>query len=139
MKKILKVFLVAVMAASLLTGIIPAPAMAAGGCDRTILGAPAWYNGLPMGENCTPKLEGEDMTAIITIIVKNVIMDMLTIAAYVCVGVIIYSGYILVTSAGDASKVAKGKRSITAAIVGLIISILGYAIINFVIGAIFNK
>lgn len=138
MKKIAKFLFSVVMAACLLTGVAAMPAMAEG-CDKWILGAPAWYNGLPMDGNCAPQLEGVDVTEMITKIVTNVIEDMLAIAAYVCVGMIIYSGYLLVLSEGDASKVAKGKKSITGAIVGLIISILGYAIVNFIVGVLFNS
>lgn len=104
----------------------------AAGCDRTILGAPMWYNGLPMDSNCAIKMDGMDMTQFVSIIVSNIIQIMLVLSAWICTGMIIYAGYQLVTSGGDAARVAKGKKTIVGAIIGLIISILGAAIVNFI-------
>lgn len=96
-----------------------------------------WYNNLQFGDNCSLQLESMEMSQIITIITTNVISILLALSAWVCVGMIIYAGYTLITSAGDAAKVAKGKKTVTGAVIGLIISLLGYAIVNFVIEKIF--
>ena len=47
---------------------------------------------------------------------------------------IIVSGVQMSASAGDAGAVAKAKRTMTYSIVGLLVVILGYAIVSFVIG-----
>ncbi len=62
-------------------------------------------------------------------VVVNVIISVMGIAA---VGVIMYGGFLLMTSTGDAAKVAKGRRVIIYAIVGLVVAILAYVIVNFV-------
>jgi hypothetical protein len=46
---------------------------------------------------------------------------------------IIYGGIQYVISVGDSGKVAKAKNTIIYAVVGLIVAILSYAIVNFVI------
>lgn len=48
---------------------------------------------------------------------------------------LIYGGLRYVISGGDAKKVTDAKNTIMYAIIGLVIAILSYAIVNFVIGA----
>ena len=51
---------------------------------------------------------------------------------------IIIGGIHYATSQGDAAKVKKGKDTILYGIIGLVIAILAYAIVNFVLEAL-NK
>ena len=44
-----------------------------------------------------------------------------TIVGYVALGFIIYGGYLYMVSSGDAGKIASGKKTITRAIIGLLI------------------
>jgi hypothetical protein len=48
---------------------------------------------------------------------------------------IIYGGIRYTTSAGDSSHVKAAKDTILYAVVGLVVAILAYAIVNFVVGA----
>lgn len=57
-------------------------------------------------------------------------------AGVIAVILIIYAGFMYVTSAGDAGKVTKAKNIIAASIIGIIIIILAYAITAFVAGRI---
>ena len=52
--------------------------------------------------------------------------------------VIIYGGFMYTTSAGDASKIKKAKDTIMYGVVGLVIALLAYAIVNFVVSSIFK-
>ena len=52
---------------------------------------------------------------------------------------IIIGGINYMTSAGDASKVEKGKKTILYALIGLVICALAFAIVNWVIIGIINK
>ncbi|MDO5480855.1 MAG: hypothetical protein Q4F60_00695 [Candidatus Saccharibacteria bacterium] len=54
----------------------------------------------------------------------------------VSVIVLIYGGFRYIISSGDAKKVTDAKNTILYAIVGLIIALLSYAIINFVVYAV---
>lgn len=62
----------------------------------------------------------------------KVINFLLFFVGVVSVIMIIYGGIQYTTSAGDSGKVTSAKNTILYAIVGLIVSILAYAIVNFV-------
>ena len=71
---------------------------------------------------------GDLNESIITII--NAVIGVLGL---VCVVVIIIGGVNYMTSSGDAGKVKKAKDTILYGIIGLVICILAFAIVNFVI------
>ncbi len=48
--------------------------------------------------------------------------------------ILIYSGWLWMTSAGDKQKIASAKQRLTYALVGLIVVFLSFFIINFVTG-----
>lgn len=64
----------------------------------------------------------------------NVIVGVVGVIA---VAVIVIGGIFYTTSAGDAAKAKKGQNAILYGIVGLIIAILAYAIVNFVLKNVF--
>ena len=66
-------------------------------------------------------------------LIKNIVNTMLFLVGVLSVIMIIYGGIQYVISVGDSGKVAKAKNTIIYAIVGLIVAILSYAIVNFVI------
>ena len=66
-------------------------------------------------------------------IVSKIINFLLFFVGVVSVIMIIYGGIQYTTSAGDSGKVTNAKNTILYAIVGLIVSILAYAIVNFVV------
>ena len=65
----------------------------------------------------------------------NVVLGVLGLLAVI---VIIYGGFMYTTSAGDASKIKKAKDTIMYGVVGLVIALLAYAIVNFVVSSIFK-
>ena len=68
-------------------------------------------------------------------IVINVILAVL---AFVTVAMIIIGGINYSTSQGDAAKVKKAKDTILYGIVGLVVALLAFAIVNFVLVNIFK-
>ena len=60
----------------------------------------------------------------------------LYIVGIISVVMLIYGGLRYVISGGDSKKVTDAKNTILYAIIGLIISILAFAIVNFVINAV---
>ena len=66
-------------------------------------------------------------------VVKNIINVILYIIGVLSVAFIIYGGIKYSMSAGDAAKVKSAKDTLMYAIIGLIVAILAYAIVNFVI------
>ena len=68
-------------------------------------------------------------------VVKNIISILFWIIGILAVIVIIYAGITFITAAGNPSKVAQAKTMIIYAVIGLVVAILAYAIVNFVVGA----
>lgn len=62
----------------------------------------------------------------------------LGVIGFVAVVMIIMGGVQYTTSSGDAAKVTKAKNTILYGIVGLVIALLAFAIVNFVLGNVFN-
>lgn len=75
----------------------------------------------------------------VTPTVINIINAIIGILGLVAVVIIIYGGVQYMTSAGDAGKVKKAKDTILYAVIGLIVCVLAYAIVNFVIGKILGN
>lgn len=66
-------------------------------------------------------------------IVKNIINTLLFIVGAVSVVMIIVGGLMYTTSAGDSGRVTTAKNTITYAVVGLVVSALAFAIVQFVV------
>ena len=67
-------------------------------------------------------------------IITTIINVILFIVGILSVVMLIYGGIKYTTSAGDTAKVTSAKNTVMYAIVGLIVAILAFAIVNFVIG-----
>ena len=66
-------------------------------------------------------------------IVGNVVNVFLYIVGAVAVIMVIFGGFQYMTSAGDPSKASKGRNTVVYAIVGLLLAVFAYAIINYVL------
>ncbi|KKR25635.1 MAG: PKD domain-containing protein [Candidatus Peregrinibacteria bacterium GW2011_GWE2_39_6] len=64
--------------------------------------------------------------------VTNFILSFLGLAAVI---VIIYGGFMYVTAGGEQEKADKGKKSITYAVMGIVVVLISYALVNTLIGA----
>lgn len=65
--------------------------------------------------------------------VTGIINSVIAILGFVCVVVMIVGGVNYMTSAGDTNKVTKAKNTILYGLIGLVICVLSFAIVNFVI------
>ena len=79
--------------------------------------------------NIDPDHKGDDLISDTNKII-NVVIGVLGVVA---VAVVIYGGFLFLTAQGDPGKIKKGKDSITWGIIGLIIALLSWSIINFVL------
>ncbi|MBR0465563.1 hypothetical protein IJJ02_02110 [Candidatus Saccharibacteria bacterium] len=61
------------------------------------------------------------------------------VLSFVCVVVIIIGGVTYMTSSGDTSKVKKAKDTILYGVIGLVVCVLAFAIVNFVISNILGQ
>ncbi len=69
--------------------------------------------------------------------VNNIINVVVAVLGVVTVGMIVIGAITYITSQGDAAKTTRAKNTIIFGIVGLIIALLAFAIVNFVLKSIF--
>jgi hypothetical protein len=94
-------------------------------------GTHSWDDGKPWsGSDDTTDLIGS-ITSIL-----NIVIGILGIVAVI---VIIIGGVNYMTSSGDAGKVKKAKDTILYGVIGLVIVVLAFAIVNFVIANVSAK
>ena len=82
----------------------------------------------------TQEADGDDLITT----VKNIISVVIGILGLVCVVVMIIGGVNYMTSAGDAGKVKKAKDTILYGLIGLVVCVLSFALVNFVITNVIN-
>ena len=70
--------------------------------------------------------------------VKTIINVIIGIVGFIAVVMIILGGISFITSQGDSAKVTKAKNTILYGVVGLIVAILAFAIVNFVLSSVFS-
>lgn len=75
-----------------------------------------------------------DLMSILSLII-NVALGVI---GFVAVVMIIMGGVQYTTSSGDSAKVTKAKNTILYGIVGLVIALLAFAIVNFILNNVFN-
>lgn len=75
----------------------------------------------------------------VTEVVQKVINTILGIIGMVSVIMLIIGGINFVISQGDTAKVTKARNTILYSIIGLVVSLLAFAIVNFVLNGVFNQ
>lgn len=124
------------MAVAGVVSLRPQPAMALGGGDcgaPTFLGFKPWYDGLCGSNNeiqSPQKGNEEDLKAFVWTIVLNVSFDLSLAVGLLAVGFIICGGYMYIMSQGDPARAAKGKKTLTTAIIGMVIAMAASLIVN---------
>ncbi len=86
----------------------------------------ACYDGGVINPNTAPKL------SCVFIVIQNIINASLALAAIVAVFLITYSAFQYVTSGGDKAKVDTARKRIVYAIIGLVVILFAFGIINFI-------
>ena len=66
-------------------------------------------------------------------VIVNILNGVIAVAGVIAVIFVVVGGVQYMTSSGDAGKIKKAKDTILYAIIGLIVCVLSYAIVNFVI------
>ncbi|HZJ34635.1 MAG TPA: hypothetical protein VFD55_01305 [Candidatus Angelobacter sp.] len=126
---------------ALFVAITPQPAFAATACNRGFLGFPAWYDGLIKDETTcdlkSPSDPDVGLSKFIWRIVLNVIEIGLMLAGYIAAFFILYGGFQYMISEGLPEKAVKAKATLLNAVIGLVISIVSVAIINFIVAKVF--
>ena len=58
-----------------------------------------------------------------------------SVMGFLAVGMIIYGGFMLLTAQGDPARIKRGKDVVLYSVIGLILVVLAYAIVNFVMNS----
>jgi hypothetical protein len=95
-----------------------------------VSGTASGSTALPTDTACSNQIIGN--IGCLPYFLRNIVSAGLLMAAIIAVVLIILSGIKLLTSGGDPEKVASAKRSLTFTIVGLVIILLSFVIINLI-------
>ena len=79
---------------------------------------------------------GDQNANLVSTTIPNIINIIIGAIAIVAVVVMIIGGITYMTSSGDAGKVKKAKDTILYGIIGLVVALLAFAIVNFVLSSI---
>ena len=101
---------------------LPTHAVSANICNQNV------SNEIKKANGCKGDAKGEFQNTI-TIIINSVI----SVLGIVAVVFIIVGGINYITSSGDANRTKKAKDTILYAVIGLVVCVLAFAIVNFVI------
>lgn len=149
MKKIITniILSLCIMTASL--AVVPVATTHAAACSDKNFLVPKWYDDLCGSDGTTIaspanfKKQSTDATSTadnlggwILVIAMNLVKTLLVVVGYVAIIGIIWGGFKFMTQGDNASGTAAARKTIQNAVIGLVISILSVAIINFVTGAI---
>lgn len=102
-------------------------------CGREeFLGFRAWYDGLCEGDEIKTPSKNDDkaLATFIWTIILNVLTDISIAIGYLAVGFVIYGGYLYIMSQGDPGKMARGKKTLTSAVIGTVIAISASVVVN---------
>lgn len=88
------------------------------------------FQNCPGGNVC-----GAAQTDDFQVMMHNIVNTLLLVLGMIAVIMIVIGGIRYTTSNGDASQVKAAKDTVLYSVVGLVVAILAYAIVNFVIGA----
>ncbi len=118
----------------------PAPIASAASCDpngTAFFSLKPWWAGLTDG-SCNMKDpssfasagDSSGLATYIWTIVLNILYDISVIVGYIAVVMVAWGGYLYMFSRGMVDRAEKGKKTLIAAIIGLIITILASVIMN---------
>lgn len=107
----------------------------------SFLGFVPWYDGLECDNNgaiSSSNFSGgaDEIASGVWKIILNVVSDISLAVGYIALVLVIYSGFVILTSQGDANKMAQGRKMLTATAVGAAIAILAAMLVRLVIGVI---
>ena len=135
-----KILALAVMLSMFMGALAPSGKVFAEGCDNEFLGLRPWYYGLT-DESCNVKAPESDsldsapetIATFVWTIILNILVDVFMVAGLVALGFVIYGGYLFLRSGGDVAFATKGRKTLTAALVGLLIVTLANVISRLIV------
>ncbi len=86
---------------------------------------------IPVNNNSTDSILGSDS---LVGLIKNVLNILLYIAGAISVLFVVIGGYQYLSSGGNEEAAEKGRKTVTNAIIGIVVVVLAFTIINVVVG-----
>lgn len=129
----------------------PSPQATSTCSGARFLTMPAWYRGLVQGTSttnsagsgstveCDVVIPNKDIGLFTRILAVNIVEILLHVVAYISISFIIIGGFKYITSSGSPDGNEKGRKTITNAVIGLIISIVSIGIINLIFGGLLTS
>lgn len=113
-------------------------------CGGNFLGLKPWYSGLCTSDgdifNVCEKPEPQcsqdypngyrRLQTFIWRVVLNVLFDITLVIGYIAAAMVIYGGYLFIMSQGDPSRAMRGKKTITTAVIGMVIGLGASVFVN---------
>lgn len=96
----------------------------------------SWEEGIEGGLGATGQ---EDKNIAVDSLITRIVNVLLYIIGAASVIMIIVGGFKYVTSGGDSNGVTSAKNTILYAVIGLVVALLAYAIVNFVLKDVLNN
>lgn len=117
-------------------------ALGGGNCGSgEFLGFKPWYDGLCAGNSRGDEIQqpsnNDEVVTFVWTIILNILFDLTLAIGYIALALIIYGGYLYIMSQGDPVRIAKGKKTLTSAVIGVVIAMTASIIVNtltFVLG-----
>ena len=103
--------------------------------DGFFFGLPPWHRGLKC-DNGAVDLSDMEIGNIIVIVGLNIIDMVVRLMGIVAIAFIVIGGFQYMLARGEASNVAKGKATVTHAVIGLIIVMASSTIVGFLVSRI---
>ena len=113
-----------------------APVMAdGGGCGNgsAFFALKPWYEGLTttIKDRCEIRWpDSGEIPKFVWTVVLNILYDISMLVGYITVIMVAWGGYLYMFSRGEPARAEKGKKTITTAMVGLVIAMLAGVIMN---------
>lgn len=100
----------------------------------SFLGFPYWYKylqGVESGNGCVPQLE---QLTDIWLVVAALIEILLRLAGLAAIALVIYGGIQYMTSQSDPGSLEKAKKTVTNALIGLVIAVVATTLVSYLAG-----
>lgn len=110
-------------------------AQACSSVQEVSLGIPTWYEGLSCDANGVPTVAELSDLWVVGVNIVDIVLFVTSVAS---VFFLIYGGIQYIVSQGQPDKLTAARRTLTYAIVGLIVAILARAIVQFIAMNIFG-
>jgi len=117
-------------------------------CNKDFLGFPQWYRGLTKAwPNCdiksptkfdTAPTKSDGLSIFIWVIAINVLQMAIVLVVYIASFFFLYGGWLFIFSQGKPEGIAKGKSTMTMALIGLVVSVISVALVNYIWSNIIN-